>query len=358
MAESVRHEKGRIMKKSGDGDGARAKGFSVVDGGVSATRATGLSENEVWARRTAQDLALMIAGLSTCGSDLAPRANAPIDRDFIDLALEGLVENGLMTKDLSAGSFRLTDPGRINADFLLGAYHVLTSYMEKDPGTLAASVGANPARIDYSGPIDVFTFRIDLDLDGLHPCWREIVVPSDISFSVFHMMIQSAFLFAGYHLYNFSLRTRGERIRIEERALNAVDGMFAPAESGRVVEASTLYLDQVFPKTKTATYLYDYGDGWEFKIRFVESIEGYSGPWPVCTAGSGDAPPEDVGGPGGFERYLRAVADPRDEEHDLMVAWGASQLWEPFSREAVNHRMEIWPTDEFVKMWDAAHAGE
>lgn len=358
MAENVRHEKGRIMKRSGDGGGARAKGFSVVDGGVSVTKVKGLSENEVWARRVAQDLVLMIAGLSTCGPDLVPRAKVPVDREFIDLALEGLVENGLMAKDRPAGTFRLTDPGRINADFLLGAYHVLTSYMEKGPDAHAVPgwVGSSPT--DYSGPIDAFKFRIDLDLGQLHPCWREIIVPSDIPFSVFHMMIQSAFLFVGYHQYDFSLRTRGERVRIGEGAPTAAYGASAPGESDRAVEASTLYLDEVFPKTKTATYSYDYGDGWECKIRFVESIGGYSGPWPLCTAGSGDAPPEDVGGIGGFERYLKAISDPGDEEHDFMVAWGASQLWEPFSREAVNRRMEIWPTDELIKMWDAAHADE
>ena len=350
-------EKGRIMKRSGGGGGARAKGFSVVDGGISVTKVKGLSENEVWARRTAQDLVLMIAGLSTCGPDMVPRARIPVDREFIDIALEGLVENGLMARDRSAGAFHLTDPGRINADFLLGAYHVLTSYMEEESEAFV-SQGRAEGPTEYSDPIDAFKFRIDLNLGDARPCWREIVVPSDISFSVFHMMIQSALLFVGCHRYDFSLRTRGERVRVTEGAAEvAGDACFSGA-CGKVVEASTLFLDGVFPKTKTATYSYDYDDGWECKVRLIEAIDDYSGPWPICTGGLGDAPPEGVGGPRGFRAFAAAISDPRDEGHAAAVAWGRARLWEPFSLEAVNRRMRIWPTDEFMKMWDDAHAGE
>lgn len=350
-------EKGRIMKRSGGGGGARAKGFSVVDGGISVTKVKGLSENEMWARRTAQDLVLMIAGLSTCGPDMVPHARVPVDREFIDIALEGLVENGLMARDRSAGTFRLTDPGRINADFLLGAYHVLTSYMERESDAFA-SQGRADDPMDCSDPIDVFKFRIDLNLGDALPCWREIIVPSDTSFSVFHMMIQSAFLFAGCHLYDFSLRTHGERVRVVEKEAGAAGDTFFTGGCGKVVEASTLYLDEVFPRTKTATYSYDYDDGWECKVRFIEAIDDYSGPWPTCTGGLGDAPPEDVGGPRGFRAFAAAISDSQDEGHDAAVVWGRTQLWEPFSLEAVNRRMRIWPTDEFMKMWDDAHAGE
>ena len=32
-------------------------------------------------------------------------------------------------------------------------------------------------------------------------------------------------------------------------------------------------------------------------------------------------PPEDVGGPPGYEDFLRVLADPNDEEHEQMRAW-------------------------------------
>lgn len=41
--------------------------------------------------------------------------------------------------------------------------------------------------------------------------------------------------------------------------------------------------------------------------------------YPVCVAGERAGPPEDSGGPFGYERLLRGLADPADPEHDDMV---------------------------------------
>jgi len=41
-----------------------------------------------------------------------------------------------------------------------------------------------------------------------------------------------------------------------------------------------------------------------------------------------NCPPEDVGGSGGYENYLVALADPEDEEHEDLLAWRG-----PFDRK-------------------------
>jgi hypothetical protein len=41
----------------------------------------------------------------------------------------------------------------------------------------------------------------------------------------------------------------------------------------------------------------------------------------VCLDGQGACPPEDVGGIGGYEQFLEALADPLHEEHDDMLVW-------------------------------------
>lgn len=50
----------------------------------------------------------------------------------------------------------------------------------------------------------------------------------------------------------------------------------------------------------TLVYEYDFGDGWEHKIK-VEKIVSIDEQnfWPMCVAGERSAPPEDVGGVGG-----------------------------------------------------------
>jgi hypothetical protein len=40
-------------------------------------------------------------------------------------------------------------------------------------------------------------------------------------------------------------------------------------------------------------------------------------------------PAEDVGGVGGYERFLQILADPSDPEHDEQVGWWGSDRFDP-----------------------------
>jgi hypothetical protein len=43
--------------------------------------------------------------------------------------------------------------------------------------------------------------------------------------------------------------------------------------------------------------------------------------YPVCMAGEGACPPEDCGGPWGYEHLREVLADPTSDEHEDMLAW-------------------------------------
>ncbi len=79
----------------------------------------------------------------------------------------------------------------------------------------------------------------------------------------------------------------------------------------------------VLPKKGSkATYIYDFGDDWLHQI-VVEQI-GEPDPkltYPNCIEGKRACPPEDCGGPPGYERLLEILGDPKHEEHDDMVDW-------------------------------------
>ena len=69
-------------------------------------------------------------------------------------------------------------------------------------------------------------------------------------------------------------------------------------------------------------YLYDFGDNWRHDI-LLESVSPATPRkrYPVCVAGERSAPPEDVGGTGGYERYLAALFDPKHKDHRAVLAW-------------------------------------
>ena len=92
-------------------------------------------------------------------------------------------------------------------------------------------------------------------------------------------------------------------------------------------------------------YSYDFGDGWEHEI-VIEAV-GVAEPgerYPRCIGGEGACPPEDCGGPPGYEDLRKVLANPDDEEHGEMVTWMGlehASEFDPatFDIEAVNRRL-------------------
>jgi hypothetical protein len=77
-------------------------------------------------------------------------------------------------------------------------------------------------------------------------------------------------------------------------------------------------------------YRYDMGDGWEHRI-VVESppTSTVSNPrLPVCIAGENACPPEDVGGPHGYEMFLAILGDRYHEQYEDTVRW-AGGVFDP-----------------------------
>ena len=98
---------------------------------------------------------------------------------------------------------------------------------------------------------------------------------------------------------------------------------------------------EFFPRSgSTFEYLYDFGDYWLHDL-LLEAILPPSPDcvYPCCIAGERNCPPEDVGGPSGYEDYLAALADANHEEHEEMMAWRGPFDPESFSTEKVNQKL-------------------
>ncbi len=141
--------------------------------------------------------------------------------------------------------------------------------------------------------------------------WRRLRVRRDLTLFDLHRVIQIAFGWEDYHLHAFKVHERrfGTQWSGERHHL---------VEDGRILRELIL-ADLSLRLRQRMMYEYDFGDFWEHEIR-VETREQPSAdkPWPVCVDGARAGPPEDIGGPGGYERLLQRLDDVRfDQETGL-----------------------------------------
>jgi hypothetical protein len=158
--------------------------------------------------------------------------------------------------------------------------------------------------------------RLKITLDDVEPIVvRRIEVPFDIKLSDLHLVIQHAMPWWNYHLYEF--RARNHRWGLP-------DPDFDWPDMPRVLPAKGSSLAELIATagTRTFKYLYDFGDGWEHKVRIEKTCEPVADAiYPRLVDASGRGPPEDVGGPWGYAEYLEAMANPNHERHAEMVEW-------------------------------------
>jgi len=156
--------------------------------------------------------------------------------------------------------------------------------------------------------------RIKVVLDDVTPTvLRRLEVPLSLKLDRLHMVLQVALGWTNSHLYEFRFKDIGFGVPDPDWGFG--DGP---------LDARKATLLDVIEDTgvKSFKYLYDFGDGWEHSIK-IERIElaavGVS--YPRLLEASGCCPPEDVGGPWGYEEAREALTDPKHERHQEIAEW-------------------------------------
>ena len=180
--------------------------------------------------------------------------------------------------------------------------------------------------------LTVHVLRVTL-LDVSPPVWRLLRVPSAVTLSALHAVLQISFGWEDRHLH-------------EWRVGGVTYGTAGEEDWGEdFADETAAVLGVVAPDDAVLHYDYDMGDGWEHLVEVVEVVPFDATTPPLAVLdGARSAPPEDSGGPLGYEHLLDALADPADEEHDDAVEWlGDSFDPEAFDRLAINRRLEpLW----------------
>jgi hypothetical protein len=74
-------------------------------------------------------------------------------------------------------------------------------------------------------------------------------------------------------------------------------------------------------------YVYDMGDNWVHTVCLEKHVSLEPAPKVArCIEGARARPPEDVGGPSGYQEFLEAVLNPAHEEHRAMKRWAGGHF--------------------------------
>jgi hypothetical protein len=178
---------------------------------------------------------------------------------------------------------------------------------------------------------DVLSVKVTLQESGDPEIWRRLRVPADIRLHRFHQVLAAAMGWQDYHLHVFEHGS--DRYGFPDLDLEIRDD--------REVTLGALL---VHPGDRLC-YEYDFGDSWEHEI-VLEAVEQGDHAGPLCTAGAGRCPPEDVGGIPGYEDLRRLLAAPLEDGHAETLDW-----------LGIEHAREFDPAQFSVEHANAAIAG-
>ncbi|WP_371498477.1 plasmid pRiA4b ORF-3 family protein [Kitasatospora sp. NBC_00374] len=197
-----------------------------------------------------------------------------------------------------------------DVDRLLTALKGLGAAQQTGKSVTLSSVGRQAmARLrgEPSPGDPVHELRIQLSDVDQPSVWRLVQVPAGIRLDRLHQVIQAAMGWRNCHLHAFS--ANGVQYGRRSAELDFVD-------------ETTAVLDSLVKEDGCLDYDYDFGDSWEHRITVERRMTAEAGHhYPACVDGAGACPPEDCGGPGGYEDLKRTLQESADPAHEDLLRW-------------------------------------
>ncbi len=177
-------------------------------------------------------------------------------------------------------------------------------------------------------------FTLHISLDGIQPLiWRRLLTDSSTNLFDLHNYIQLIFTnWRNYHLYLFikgGVDFGDPRLWTEEDVIDV-----------KKISICNLLKEE----GDTISYQYDPGDYWQLTIKLESIIWDRERKYrkPICLDGENSAPPEDIGGVGGFEEFKEVFADPLNPQYKKSRTW-AGRSYDPlkFNLKKTNQRLSV-----------------
>lgn len=147
------------------------------------------------------------------------------------------------------------------------------------------------------------------------PVWRLIEIAATATYRDLHAAIQASMGWRDAHLHVFRVPDGNGGVL----QIGAPDphGMYKVIDGAR-----RRVREHLTASGQELAYIYDFGDDWWHTVTLEAIAPREPGaPCPRCLDGARRCPPEDCGGPPGYERLLEAISRTSHREHRAMLEW-------------------------------------
>jgi hypothetical protein len=154
--------------------------------------------------------------------------------------------------------------------------------------------------------------RLVVEIDDVTPrVARLIEVPADIRLDDLHFVLQIAIGWQNGHPFEFRIGDKVWGLPDREAESN-------PAPADEATLADILTFGDRFK------YNHVFGEDWQHTVTLQSRASAAPGRhYPYLVTAEGRCPPADIGGPIGYETYLRTIADPAAINYEDMLAFDA-----------------------------------
>lgn len=163
-------------------------------------------------------------------------------------------------------------------------------------------------------------FELEVSLRYIKPrIWRRFLIAGDATFGDLHQAIQDSFGWHSCHLWEFRGTARGGVLG----GPNYEDIMMFGDEE-EMPDAYSVQVTSHFARAKSCLYVYDFGDSWRHDVSRRRRVSLEEHFHRRLLAGRRACPPEDCGGPPGYDRFVSIVetgVDPWGEDVEELLEW-------------------------------------
>src|SRR5580693_3797058 len=154
--------------------------------------------------------------------------------------------------------------------------------------------------------------RLSVEIDDVEPrVVRVVDVPADIRLDDLHFVLQIVIGWQNGHPFEFRI---GDKLWGQPDR----DAEFSPTPAEQATLADILAQGDTFQ------YDYVFGEDWQHTVTLLSrSLAQPDMRYPNLISAEGRCPPADIGGPVGYETYLRSIADPNSVNYEHMIEFDA-----------------------------------